>query len=88
VISALSLPGVYVVHLEANGQPLGRKSHFDDVEGNPLAIQWKGVAAERPTAGHVSLIVEIEMAVQVAPRGFSGFVKTRSRHEEKLQQVG
>jgi hypothetical protein len=38
--------------------------------------------------GDVPLIVEIEVAVQVAPRGFSGFVMTRSRHEEELQQVG
>ncbi|HEY2744718.1 MAG TPA: hypothetical protein VGL86_08850, partial [Polyangia bacterium] len=37
--------------------------------------------------GDVSLIVEIEVAVQVAPRGFSGFQMTRSRHEEELQQL-
>lgn len=40
------------------------------------------------SAGDVPLIVEIEMAVQVAPRRFSGFEMTRSRHEEELQQVG
>lgn len=38
--------------------------------------------------GDVLLTVEIEMAVQVAPRRFSGFQMTRSRHEEGLQQVG
>ncbi|HEY2747201.1 MAG TPA: hypothetical protein VGL86_21410 [Polyangia bacterium] len=49
---------------------------------------YKRLAQKYHPDGDVSLIVEIEVAVQVAPRGFSGFQMTRSRHEEELQQLG
>ena len=64
------------------------RSERDSSKRRPRArTRSSGSANEQIGVGDVPLNVEIEVAVQVAPRGFSGLLMTRSRHEGKCQEV-